>query len=78
MDEGTSSLDFMTEKNIFKMIYENKKDQTMLIIAHRLSTIKDCDKIIVLDKGEVVEEGVHEELLSKKGRYYELWTMQQG
>ena len=50
----------------------------MLIISHRLSTIRNCDKIIVLDKGKVVEEGKHEELLLKKGKYYELWNFQQG
>lgn len=50
----------------------------MLIIAHRLSTVKNCDKIIVLDNGEVVEEGTHDELLDLKGMYYRLWEMQQG
>ncbi len=50
----------------------------MLIIAHRLTTIKNCDEIIVLDKGEIVEKGSHEELLAMEGRYYRLWEMQQG
>ena len=50
----------------------------MLIVAHRLATIKDCDKIIVLDKGEIIEEGTHSELLNKQGQYYRLWEMQQG
>lgn len=50
----------------------------MLIIAHRLATVKNCDEIIVLDKGEIIEKGMHEELLERKGRYYELWEMQQG
>lgn len=50
----------------------------MLIIAHRLATVKNCDAIIVLDKGEIVEQGTHDELLARKGRYYELWEMQQG
>ena len=50
----------------------------MLIIAHRLATVKNCDVIIVLDKGEIIEQGTHEELLERKGRYYELWEMQQG
>lgn len=50
----------------------------MLIISHRLNTIKNCDKIIVLDKGKVVEEGTHEELMLKKAKYYELWNFQQG
>lgn len=50
----------------------------MLIIAHRLSTVKNCDKIIVLENGEIVEEGTHYELLEKQGKYYKLWEMQQG
>ena len=50
----------------------------MLIIAHRLATIKHCDRILVMDKGEIVEQGTHEELLMKKGLYYRLWEMQQG
>ena len=50
----------------------------MLIIAHRLTTIKNCDQIIVLDNGEIVEIGAHEELLDMEGHYYKLWEMQQG
>ncbi len=50
----------------------------MLIIAHRLSTVKNCDEIIVMDKGEIVEKGTHQELLEKEGYYYRLWEMQQG
>ena len=50
----------------------------MLIIAHRLATVKNCDKIIVMDKGKIVEQGTHQQLLEKKGQYYRLWEMQQG
>lgn len=50
----------------------------MLIVAHRLATVKNCDVIIVMDEGSIVEQGNHEELLALKGRYYELWEMQQG
>ena len=50
----------------------------MLIIAHRLATVKNCDEIIVLDKGEIIENGTHEELLKREGKYYSLWEMQQG
>ena len=78
MDESTSNLDFATENIIFDMIYNKFKKRTMLIIAHRLSTIKNCDVIIVLDKGEIVEQGSHKELLEKQGEYYRLWEMQQG
>lgn len=78
MDESTSNLDFATENIIFDMIYNKFRKKTMLIVAHRLATIKDCDKIIVLDKGEIIEEGTHSELLDKQGQYYRLWEMQQG
>ena len=50
----------------------------MLIIAHRLATVKNCDTIIVLQHGEIVEQGSHEELMERQGKYYELWEMQQG
>lgn len=78
LDESTSNLDFATENTIFDMIYHKLKDQTMLIVAHRLSTVKNCDKIIVMDQGEIAEQGTHEELLAKQGKYYALWNMQQG
>ncbi|MDQ2086712.1 peptidase domain-containing ABC transporter [Herbivorax sp. ANBcel31] len=78
LDESTSNLDFATEGIIFDMIYNKFKNKSMLIVAHRLSTIKNCDEIIVLDKGEILEKGTHEELLELKGKYYTLWEMQQG
>ena len=78
LDESTSNLDFATEGIIFDMIYNKLKNKSMLIIAHRLATIKNCDEIIVLDKGEIIEKGTHVELLEMRGKYYELWEMQQG
>lgn len=78
LDESTSNLDFGTENVIFDTIYNKLGDKTMLIVAHRLSTIKDCDKIVVMDEGKVIEQGTHEELLSQEGRYYELWQLQMG
>lgn len=78
LDESTSNLDFATENIIFDMIYNKFKNKSMLIIAHRLSTVKNCDKIIVLENGEIVECGTHNELLEKRGKYYQLWEMQQG
>ncbi|TYQ17854.1 UNVERIFIED_CONTAM: ATP-binding cassette subfamily B protein [Acetivibrio alkalicellulosi] len=78
LDESTSNLDFATEGIIFDMIYNKLKKKSMLIVAHRLSTIKNCDVIIVMDNGEIIEKGTHEELLQMKGKYYTLWEMQQG
>ncbi len=78
LDESTSNLDFGTENIIFDMIYNQLADRSMLIVAHRLSTVRDCDLILVMDHGEIVERGTHDELLAKQGRYYDLWNMQQG
>mgnify|MGYP001347256144 FL=1 len=78
MDESTSNLDFATENIIFDMIYNKFRKKTKLIISHRLATVKNCDKIIVMDKGKIIEQGTHKELLEKKGQYYRLWEMQQG
>lgn len=77
LDESTSNLDFATENLIFDVIYNKLRKQSMLIIAHRLTTIKECNRIIVLDDGEIVEEGTHDELLEMCGKYYKLWNMQQ-
>lgn len=78
LDESTSNLDFATENIIFDMIYNKFRNKSMLIIAHRLATVKNCDEILVIDKGEVVEQGTHEELLQRQEQYYKLWEMQQG
>ncbi len=76
MDEATSNLDTITEKAIQNTIEDCTKNVTTIIIAHRLSTIKRCDRIYVLEKGAIIEEGNHEALLEKKGYYYKLWTGQ--
>lgn len=76
LDEATSSVDTRTEKHIQDAMVKLMKDRTSLIIAHRLSTIQDADVIVVLDKGRIVEKGSHEELLEKKGSYYELYMTQ--
>jgi ATP-binding cassette subfamily B multidrug efflux pump len=76
LDEATSSVDTTTEKQIQHAIDRLMEGRTSFIIAHRLSTIINSDKIVVLDDGRIVESGSHDELLSKKGRYYDLYTMQ--
>ncbi|MDT8717553.1 peptidase domain-containing ABC transporter [Clostridium sp. 19966] len=76
MDEATSSLDSITEKAIEKTMNDFTKDISTIIIAHRLSTIMSCDKIYVMDKGKIIESGSHSELISKRGRYFDLWKDQ--
>jgi ATP-binding cassette subfamily B protein len=79
-DEATSSLDSLTEEEISKTIRELSKSnsQITILIAHRLSTIMHADKIFVLEKGQVIEQGKHDELLNQKGLYYAMWRQQIG
>ena len=74
LDEATSSIDTHTEKLIEKGMDELMKGRTTFVIAHRLSTVRNANAIIVLEHGEIVERGDHEELLKQKGRYYQLYT----
>ncbi len=76
LDEATSSVDTRTEKHIQDAMSNLMKDRTSLIIAHRLSTIVDSDLIVVLDHGNILEKGTHQELLDAKGKYYELYQTQ--
>ena len=69
LDEATSNLDAITERALDRTIHEFAKDMTTIFIAHRLSTIKNCDKIYVMDKGKIVEQGNHKELIALGGKY---------
>lgn len=76
LDEATANIDTETEVLIQESLEKLMKRGTMLIVAHRLSTIQHADKIILIHDGEIVEEGTHDQLLKKKGRYYELYRLQ--
>ena len=76
MDEATSSVDTRTEQLIQDSMDQLRKGRTAFTIAHRLSTIRNADIIIVLDKGDVVEVGNHEQLMEKQGFYYKLYNSQ--
>lgn len=76
MDEATSSIDTLAEAKIQKGVEKLLEGRTSFIIAHRLSTIKNCDRILVIQKGKVFEEGSHRDLMLKKGKYFDLYTKQ--
>ncbi|MBR6338134.1 MAG: ATP-binding cassette domain-containing protein, partial [Ruminococcus sp.] len=76
LDEATSSIDTMTEIRIQKAFTKLIKGRTSFIVAHRLSTIVGSDCILVMDKGHIIEQGTHEQLLANKGFYYDLYMSQ--
>ncbi|HAQ71390.1 ABC transporter ATP-binding protein/permease [Salibacteraceae bacterium] len=76
LDEATSNLDTESESFIQKSLNELMKDRTTFVIAHRLSTIQQADQILVIEEGNIVESGKHDELIAKKGRYFDLYTYQ--
>ncbi|MFK9094172.1 ABC transporter ATP-binding protein [Bacillus salipaludis] len=78
LDEATSSIDTETEALIQEAMDVLKKGRTTFIIAHRLSTIRNADQILVLDRGTIVERGTHDELMATKGKYYQMYQLQQG
>ncbi|MFV8557716.1 ABCB family ABC transporter ATP-binding protein/permease [Sulfitobacter sp. SBS6] len=77
LDEATSALDSETEHEIQDALRQAGKGRTVLTIAHRLSTVAEADRIVVLEQGEVVEQGTHDDLLARNGRYAQLWQRQQ-
>jgi ATP-binding cassette, subfamily B, bacterial len=78
LDEATSALDSLTEQQIQVAIFNLIKDKTAIVIAHRLSTILKMDRIVVLEYGKIIEEGTHQQLLDKQGKYYAMWQHQSG
>ena len=76
LDEATSSVDSGAEELIQQATKVITKDRTSIIIAHRLSTIKNADRILVIDRGKIIEEGNHNTLIQKKGHYFDLYENQ--
>lgn len=76
LDEATSSIDTESEMLIQKALQKVLEGRTSFIIAHRLSTIRSCDRILVVEKGKIIEDGTHESLMKQKGHYFKLYTNQ--
>jgi ABC-type multidrug transport system fused ATPase/permease subunit len=76
LDEATSALDSQSEQYIQKSLKKLMKGKTVIAIAHRLSTLREMDRLIVLDKGQIIEEGTHDDLISKGGAYADFYKIQ--
>ena len=77
-DEATSALDYESEYILQQNMVDICEDRTTIVIAHRLSTVRQCDRIIVLEQGRIIEDGSHQQLLQQNGRYANLWAIQSG
>ncbi len=77
LDEATANIDSGTEQSVQKALGMIRKQTTLVVIAHRLSTIIEADSILVLHRGAVVEQGGHQQLLARRGRYYQMYQLQQ-
>ena len=73
LDEATSALDTESERLVQIALENMMQNRTSIVIAHRLSTIQKADKIVVLEKGKIIEQGTHEDLIQKQGAYYQLY-----
>ncbi len=78
LDEATSALDSESEKLIQDSLERLMEGKTVIVIAHRLSTIAHLDRLVVMNEGNIIEDGVHAELLKRNGLYAKLWSMQSG
>jgi ABC-type multidrug transport system fused ATPase/permease subunit len=76
LDEPTASIDAVTEEKIFTSLEKNMEGKSVILITHRFSTVKNADKILMMEKGEIIENGSHKELMQLKGKYADLFTMQ--
>ena len=75
-DEATSNIDVESEENILSVIHELSKTKTVIMITHRLSTVEACDRILVMENGQLVEQGNHHDLIEQQGQYYTLLKKQ--
>jgi ATP-binding cassette subfamily B protein len=76
LDEPTSALDAYTEQSVFRQFVQLARDRTAILVSHRFSTVTMADRIVVLEAGEILEEGTHAELLARGGKYSELFELQ--